>query len=61
MKCKLCKKKPSEISEYIDAAEDEGITPDDYVKSQEGTFNHDTGFFYCTSCYIAVGMPLGTA
>ena len=61
MECKRCKKKPSEIEEYVEAAEANGYTPEAYVKSQEGTYNRDTGKFYCTACYIKAGMPLGVA
>jgi len=59
--CKQCGKKPDEIQEYIDAAVQEGCTPDEYVFMQEGTLNRQTGLFYCTKCYIQIGMPLGTA
>ena len=34
---------------------------DTYVRENEGTYNPDTGYFYCTDCYIKIGMPLGTA
>jgi hypothetical protein len=61
MRCKICRKQPHEISEYVDAAEVEGVTPEEYVRSEEGTYNRATGLFYCTNCYIAIGMPLGTA
>lgn len=61
MKCKICGREPSEIDEYIEMAEIEGMTPEEYVRQEEGTFNHNTEMFYCTDCYIKVGMPLGTA
>lgn len=59
--CKGCGKHPSEIQEYASAAQVEDITPDEYVAREEGTFNRSTGQFWCTRCYIKVGMPLGTA
>ena len=61
VKCKICKRKPAEISEYIEAAAEEDITPEEYMKQEEGTYNRETGLFYCTTCYIKIGMPLGTA
>lgn len=61
IKCKICGKKPEEISEYIEAAKDCNITPSEYVEQEEGTFNRYTGKFYCTECYVKIGMPLGIA
>lgn len=55
--CPYCNKKPSEIEEYVEAAESEGTTPDEFVKTGEGTYNKDNGHFCCTDCYIAIGMP----
>ncbi len=55
--CKGCNKKPSEIEEYIEAALDEGMTPDEYVAHEEGTYNPSNGHFLCTICYIKAGMP----
>ena len=61
VRCKICKHKPDEIDEYIWAAEEENMTPEEYVKKEEGTYNSRTGQFYCTECYIKAGSPLGTA
>jgi hypothetical protein len=33
------------------------MTPDDFVREEEGTFNRSNGHFLCTDCYIAAGMP----
>lgn len=59
--CKCCGKPPEEINEYITSAQEEGITPSIYVQRNEGTYNPQTKLFYCTECYIKIGMPLGTA
>lgn len=56
LQCFRCKKRPDEISEYIAAAYDNEMTPDEYVLAEEGTLNAD-GYFVCTACYIAIGMP----
>ena len=61
MKCKNCGKKPEEIHEYVQGAQEEGMTVEEYVWLEEGTFNKETDLFYCTSCYIKLGMPLGKA
>ena len=61
IRCKRCNRKPDEIQEYIDEAYVNNTTPMQYVHSEEGTYNFRTGKFYCTNCYIALGMPLGTA
>lgn len=55
--CIGCNKHPDELEEYIDAAQAEETTPDDYVRSEEGTFNRENGHFLCSPCYIAWGMP----
>jgi hypothetical protein len=60
MKCKICGKQPHELEEYVEMAEVEGCTPEEYAKT-DGTYNPETDLFYCTDCYIKVGMPLGTA
>lgn len=59
--CRECRKRPSEIEEYIEAAEDFRLTPDEYVMQEEGTYNPGSGLFWCTDCYSKIGMPLGTA
>ena len=61
IKCAICGLKPSEILEYSSEAKLLGISPDDYVIEEEGTYNPKNGHFYCTSCYIKIGMPLGVA
>ena len=61
LRCKGCGKKPDEIDEYIVQAKVEKCTPDEFVWDEEGTLNRKTGQFYCTSCYIRAGEPLGTA
>ena len=55
--CTGCNKTPGEIEEYIDAAKDSKMTPDEYVLEEEGTLNKENGHFLCTLCYIEAGMP----
>lgn len=55
--CTGCNKRPDELEEYIESAADCNMTPDDYVKEEEGTYNPANGHFLCTDCYIKAGMP----
>lgn len=55
--CTGCNKHPNEIEEYIDGATECEMTPDAYVREEEGTYNHANGHFLCTDCYIKAGMP----
>ncbi len=59
--CAKCRKTPSELNEYQSDMTGEDIQPDDYVWENEGTLNKDLGLFWCTKCYIEIGMPLGVA
>lgn len=61
MRCKVCGKQPHEIEEYTYYAKENEMTPEEFVRQQEGTYNPETQLFYCTECYFRVGMPLGTA
>jgi|GEM_PF-5551323 len=58
--CVGCLKTPDQIDEYLEMAEIEDMTPDNYVRQEEGTFNPVNGHFLCTPCYIDAGMPAGT-
>jgi len=55
--CTGCNKRPDEIEEYIEGAKESEISPDQYVKEEEGTYNPSNGHFLCTDCYINAGMP----
>lgn len=59
IRCNGCGRTPDQISEYILAGQDEDMTPEEFVRQEEGTFNPDNGHFWCTSCYIQADMPLG--
>lgn len=61
IKCKKCNKSPNEIKSVVMGATLEMKDPEEYVKENEGTYNEQTGEFYCDDCYIKVGMPLGKA
>jgi hypothetical protein len=58
--CKICGRKANEIDEYIQAAKNENSTPESIAKG-DGTYNFMTNKFYCTTCYVKIGCPLGTA
>lgn len=61
IKCPICGRTPENISEYVNGGYELDITPRRYVMEEEGTYNTQNGHFYCTSCYIKLGMPLGVA
>lgn len=56
--CPYCDKEPNEIEEYIERATEEKTTPEQIVKTDEGTYHRNTQLFCCTACYIKVGMPV---
>lgn len=55
--CVGCNNIPSQIEEYVDMAEAAGLSPDDFVRQEEGTYNPENGHFACTDCYIRMGQP----
>jgi hypothetical protein len=55
--CIGCRKHPEEIAEYRDVEVTGGLTPDDYVRNEEGTYNPANGHFACTDCYVKMGAP----
>lgn len=57
MKCRGCGKAPHEIEEYVIEAKEEGVTPEQWVKDNEGTYDLAQRF-WCTLCYIKAGCPL---
>ena len=61
IRCKECGKHPDDIEEYQAYEDHNCISAVEFVQTGEGTYNSGTGFFWCTSCYINIGMPLGTA
>lgn len=56
-KCIGCNKNADEIDEFIEAATENEMSVEDYVREEEGTYNPSNGHFLCTDCYIAAGMP----
>lgn len=55
--CIGCGKEPWELSEYHPENTGENLTPEEYVKLNEGTYNYRNGHFACDRCYIMIGMP----
>lgn len=56
-RCMGCYKRPSDIDEYVAEAAAEEMSPDDFVRHEEGTYNRSNGHFLCTKCYIEAGSP----
>jgi hypothetical protein len=61
VECAGCHRTPDKISEYSPEYTGEDMTAREFVISEEGTYNRANGHFWCTSCYIKAGMPLGVA
>ena len=55
--CAGCVRPPGEIPGIVEAAEDEGLSPNDYVLEVEGTLDEASGLFLCDRCYIKAGQP----
>jgi hypothetical protein len=55
--CAGCGLTPNELDEYKEFAEAEGMTPNEYVIEEEGTYNPENGHFLCTECYVKFGCP----
>ena len=59
--CVNCHKTPDEINEYSQEMTQSNMEPSEYVRREEGTYSFIHNTFYCTECYVRVGMPLGKA
>jgi len=59
--CIGCNRPPSQIPEYIEMGQVEEMSPEEFVRQEEGTFNPENGHFACTECYIRMGMPSSKA
>lgn len=57
--CVDCGKAPDEITEYVEAAKEAGITPDRYVREEEGTYNPENGLFLCTDDFLKRAFDRG--
>ena len=55
--CIGCGSIPENLDEYAVPAREEGISPAEYVRTQEGTYNPRNGHFLCTACYVRTGAP----
>lgn len=55
--CVGCGKAPDQLNEYVEAAQELHISPEQYVINEEGTLNIENGHFVCTPCYVHMGCP----
>ncbi|MEK3909663.1 hypothetical protein [Oceanobacillus sp. FSL W7-1309] len=60
MICPYCNRKPNEIPEYQQGAQENEMNPIEYVRMDEGTYHVQTDLFCCSDCYFSQGMPLNT-
>lgn len=54
--CACCGKEPKEIKEIVWDSESEGVTPEEFAKT-DGTYSRVANLFLCTDCYRKAGMP----
>lgn len=59
MVCIGCDRAPGNIMEYLIAARENEMGPNEYVWNEEGTLNRENGHFACDHCYIQMGTPSG--
>lgn len=57
VRCYYCQRTPNEIEEYWPEVTGSYLDPVAYVRTEEGTYNPETGGFACTECYVTIGMP----
>jgi hypothetical protein len=55
--CVGCNKTPDQLPCYAPYAAGARMTPDEYVRREEGTYNPENGHFLCDDCYHDAGMP----
>lgn len=61
-RCRGCGEAPQDLSEYQSLAEtDDPVAVLSCFLREEGTYNPETGGFWCTACYVRAGQPLGRA
>jgi hypothetical protein len=56
IRCNGCGLTPDKIPDTVSAAEAEGMSPQEYVRILEPTYNEATGHFLCTDCYLETGI-----
>ncbi len=57
LKCPCCDREPKDIAEYVEGAQADEVTPEQFAWA-DGTYSARHQLFTCTSCYIKIGMPL---
>lgn len=57
LRCGRCGRAPWQLTEFVDAAAVNGVSPNEYVRDEEGTYDPASNRFLCTECYVAVGQP----
>lgn len=55
--CMKCHRPPWDIPECRAMARDFQVTPDVFVRENDGTYNPASGLFACDTCYIKMGQP----
>ena len=50
IRCRFCKRPPSEIPEYQQLSMIEGTTPEEFVAAEDSSYDFKTQEFTCTDC-----------
>lgn len=58
-RCNGCGKTPEELSCYTFLAAEAGITPAEYMRQEEGTYNPANGHFLCDDCFLMEEITTG--
>ena len=56
--CGVCRRVPSELDYVKQHAGERGITPEEYVKKYDPTWNEDFNSFICDYCHQPLFMEL---
>lgn len=57
--CPDCKRSCVDIPEVLFFANEEGISPESWIRSEEGTYNPTNEHFLCDTCFIAREQSTG--
>lgn len=47
-----CKREAKDIPSVVQFAQENAMTPEEFIKAEEGTYNPVTGHFLCDPCFL---------
>lgn len=57
--CPACQRQAHEIPDVKMFAKENGLTPEEFVRQEEGTYNPSSEHFLCDRCFIVVESAHG--